>query len=92
MAVVLDELAECIAGANDTEASYLAEELQKTINRFVTALPETEGNVFIRRYFYADSIREISKRYLISENHVRVMLNRTRNKLRGKLEKEGYIV
>lgn len=92
MAVVLDELAECIAGANDTETAYLAEELQKTINRFVTALPETEGNVFIRRYFYADSIREISKRYLISENHVRVMLNRTRNKLRVKLEKEGYIV
>lgn len=92
MAVVLDELAECIAGTNDTEAVYLAEELQKTINRFVSGLPVTEGNVFIRRYFYADSIREISKRYQISENHVRVMLNRTRNKLRGKLEKEGYIV
>ena len=58
---------------------------------FASGLPEKERNVFIRRYFYTDSIKDISKRYHISENNVRVMLNRTRNKLRIKLEKEGYL-
>ncbi len=90
-ASVLDELEECIAGQSDAETLYLAEELQSTINQFVRGLPEREGNVFIRRYFYADPIKDIANRYQISENHVRVMLNRARNKLRVRLEKEGYI-
>lgn len=91
MALVLDELEECIAGQADVETLYVAEELQSTINKFVRRLPERDGNVFIRRYFYTDSIKDISNRYHISENNVRVMLNRTRNKLRIELEKEGYI-
>lgn len=90
ISLVLDELEECIAGQSDVETHYIAEELQSTINKFVRELPEREGNVFIRRYFYSDSIKEISNRYHISENNIRVMLNRTRNKLKSKLEKEGY--
>lgn len=91
IALILDEL-EGVVGQHDVEEVYIAEELQATINRFVHALPEKEGNVFIRRYFYTDTIRDISKRYHISENHVRVMLSRTRNKLRVTLEKEGYFL
>mgnify|MGYP002901221336 CR=1 FL=1 len=41
--------------------------------------------------FYSDSIKDISVRYRMSENNIRVMLNRTRNKLRDRLEKEGYL-
>ena len=92
VALVLEELEECLAGHLDVEALYIAEELQATINKFVRALPEGEGNVFIRRYFYSDSIKDISVRYRISENNIRVMLNRTRNKLRDRLEKEGYLL
>ncbi|MFR6392944.1 MAG: hypothetical protein ACLUN0_08740 [Roseburia sp.] len=51
IALVLEELEECLAGHSDVEALYIAEELQETINTFVRALPEREGNVFIRRYF-----------------------------------------
>lgn len=91
IALVLDELEECIAGQSDVEKIYIAGELQTTINEFVRDLPEKEGNVFIRRYFYSESIKEISKRYHKSENNVRVMLNRTRKKLKAKLEKEGYL-
>lgn len=91
IALVLDELEECIAGRSDIEAHYVAGELQSTINKFIRGLPEKEGNVFIRRYYYADSIKDISNQYHISENNIRVMLNRTRKKLRIRLEKEGYI-
>ena len=89
--LVLDELEECITGETDVETLYIAEELQSSINKFVRGLSEKDGNVFIRRYFYADSIKDISNRYYISENNVRVMLSRTRNKLKLRLEKEGYI-
>lgn len=89
--LVLDELEECLAGQSDVEGCYIVNELHTTINEFVSALPEKEGNVFIRRYFYSDSIKEISKRYHISDNNIRVMLYRTRDKLRLRLEKEGYI-
>ena len=91
IALILDELEECIVGSQDDETLYIVEELQSTINKFIRGLPEKNGNVFIRRYFYADSIKDISDRYHISENNIRVMLNRTRNKLRIRLEKEGYI-
>ena len=91
IALVLDELEECITGETDVETLYIAEELQSSINKFVRGLSEKDGNVFIRRYFYADSIKDISNRYYISENNVRVMLSRTRNKLKLRLEKEGYI-
>lgn len=91
IALILDEL-EGIIGQQSVEDTYIAEELQTSINQFVHTLPEREGNIFIRRYFYADSIRDISKRYQISENHVRVMLNRARNKLKVRLEKEGYFL
>lgn len=89
--LVLDELEKCITGETDVETLYIAEELQSSINKFVRGLSEKDGNVFIRRYFYADSIKDISNRYHISENNVRVMLSRTRNKLKLRLEKEGYI-
>ena len=91
IAFILDELEECLSGQSDVETLYIAKELQAAINQFVRALPEKEGNVFIRRYFFSDSIKEIADRYHISENNARVMLNRTRNKLRDRLEKEGYL-
>ena len=91
MMLVLEELEECIAGQSDVETLYIAGELQTAINEFVNNLPEKEGNIFIRRYFYAESMKDISRRYAVSENNVRVILSRTRAKLRVKLKKEGYI-
>jgi RNA polymerase sigma-70 factor (ECF subfamily) len=92
MTVILDELEECIAGQADIESIYLAQELNATINDFVRSLSERDGNVFIRRYFFADSTRDIARRYMLTENNVRVILNRTRNQLKARLAQEGYIL
>lgn len=91
LAVILDELEECLADQSDVESIYIAKELNAMINKFVYSLPERDGNVFVRRYFFADTIRDIAKRYSLTENNVRVILNRNRNKLKDKLKKEGYI-
>lgn len=88
--LVLDELAECIANESDTEDEYLAKELEEIIRIFVRELPEREGNIFIRRYFFTEPISMISKRYGMTDNYVTVILSRIRKKLKGRLEKEGY--
>ena len=65
-------------------------ELEKDINAFLKALPEREGNVFIRRYFFAEPVADIGRKYGLSSGNVAVILTRTRQKLRAYLEKEGY--
>ncbi len=88
--LVLDELGECLGGGADAETAYEAKELRRSIQRFVRALPEREGNVLVRRYFFAEPVAEIAKRYGLTENNVMVILSRTRRKLKAHLLKEGY--
>lgn len=90
MPIVLDELAECVAGDTTVEQSYAAKELERCIGAFVRTLPEREGNVFVRRYFFTESVSQIAKRYGLTENHVMVILSRTRKKLKIQLIKEGF--
>lgn len=87
--LVLDELAECIAHESDIENEYIAKELGEYIRLFVRTLPERDGNIFIRRYFFTEPISAIANRYQMSDNNVMVILSRTRKKLKAHLEKEG---
>ena len=88
---MLDELAECLAAGTHVEGEYEAKELGQSIRLFVRALPERDGNVFVRRYFFTESVSEIAKRYDLTENNVLVILSRTRKKLRIHLVKEGFL-
>ena len=91
IAEVLDELSECISPSGDPIAEMEKETLDKTINTFVRELKETEQRVFLCRYWYAKSIKEIAKLFGFSESKVKVMLMRTRNKLKARLETEGLL-
>ena len=88
--LVLEELAECIAASDNVEAQVEAKELGECICRFVRKLPERESNLFVRRYFFAETAAEIGRKYGISPGNVTVILSRTRQKLREYLQKEGY--
>ena len=89
--LVLDELAECLAAESDVESEYEARELGQRIRMFVRALPERDGNVFVRRYFFTEPVAEIAKRYGLTDNNVMVILSRTRKKLKTHLIKEGFL-
>lgn len=91
IALVLDELEDCLGGGADAEAAYEAKELRRCIRHFVRSLPERDGNVLVRRYFFAEPVADIAKRYGLSENNVMVILSRTRRKLKAHLLKEGYL-
>ena len=53
---------------------------------------EERRNIFVRRYWYFDSIHEISAAYGISETNVSTILLRMRAQLRSELHKEGIEV
>lgn len=88
--LVLDELAECIAAPSDVESEYEARELERSLNRFLRTLPPRECSLFLRRYFFTESTAQIAARYGLRENHVAVLLSRTRKKLRAFLSEEGF--
>ena len=88
--LALDELSECLASNANVEREYAAKELGQCIRVFIRALPERDGNVFVRRYFFTEAVSEIAKRYGLTENHVMVILSRTRKKLKTHLIKEGF--
>lgn len=84
--VSIEEISECVPANEDIYDDGLAE----TISRFLKSQSEKHRKVFIRRYFYGDSIAEIAKYYGMNEKTVATYLFRTRKKLKTFLQKEGY--
>lgn len=89
--LVLDELAECLASESDVAKEYEYKELGRSIRQFVNRLPVRERNIFLHRYFFTDTVADISALFGLSENNVMVILSRTRKKLKAYLRKEGLI-
>ena len=65
------------------------EDVGRLISKFLRTQKEEARNVFIRKYYFFDSIEEIAERYGFTESKVKNMLFYTRNKLRDYLVKEG---
>ena len=87
---VTEELTDVYICNDETADIIQTRELAEIIDRFLRGLPETECNGFICRYWYLDSISDISKQFDFSQSKVSSMLYRTRGKLREQLVKEGY--
>ena len=84
------ELEQCIPSPDDTESRMDAKILSEAINAFLGTLDREKRNIFLRRYWYMDSIAAISDRHGISQSKVKSILFRSRNQLRSSLEKEGF--
>ena len=83
------ELEECIPAPDDMACRLEAQALAGALNGFLATLGEKKRNLFIRQYWYLDSVRQLSRRFGMSENNVRTTLFRCRQGLREYLEKEG---
>lgn len=86
--VCLDEMDGVISDENISDINESLD-LRNIINLFVRSLGEEERRIFIRRYWYFNSIKEIARGYSISESKVKISLMRTRKKLKKRLEEEG---
>lgn len=85
------ELENCIPEEKTIDEQLAVEELAKVISDFLRELPENECNVFLRRYWYFDSVKQICERYGYGVSKVKMILFRTRQKLLVCLEKEGIV-
>lgn len=89
----LDELGDCVSGTRADNTDGIADHsLADAVSAFLHDLDKEKRSVFLRRYWFFDSIREISDRFGISESKAASMLMRTRIKLKQHLEKEGFVL
>ena len=84
-----EELENCIPSPDDTECKLDDMAIRDAINGFLSSLSDGNRMIFMRRYFYGDSVADISKGAGISENSVKVTLHRCRQKLLSYLKEEG---
>lgn len=91
LAMVFEELSECVAGTDNVEKTVLEKELIEAVNKFLKTLPQKKRDIFVLRYWYTLSVTDIAKRYGCTENSVSVTINRTRKALTEFLRKRGMI-
>ena len=85
-----EELENCLPTAGSPEDTVLAGELMTLINRFLLKYRKEPRDIFVRRYYYMDSIEDIAKRYHLSETAVKSSLYHTRKALKKVLDKEWF--
>ena len=85
----LDEL-ELYIPVPSAEDEWNAAELGKAIDRFLGTLDAQNRILFVRRYWFSDSVKDIAALMKMRENLVSVRLNRICRQLKKYLEKEGF--
>ena len=89
MEVLLDELSACVPAPGSVEGSFDAKETAAVITRFLDGLPELQRQLFLRRYWFGDSVDAMARRFALREGTVKSNLFRLRERLRRVLEEEG---
>ena len=84
------EIENSIPALQSVEDEIDANLLSEAVNSFLRDLPSEKRFVFVRRYWYLDSVAEIAKRSGLTQGNVKTMLFRLRTQLKEHLEKEGY--
>lgn len=87
------ELEQCIPdGMGGIETTLEREEFHQKLSAFLRTLPKEQRQIFVRRYWYMDSVAELAVLFGCRESKIKSVLFRTRNKLRDYLGEEGYVL
>lgn len=89
-ALPIDELEEAIAGSMDAGDRLSEKELTRLLNQFLGSQDKLTRVIFMRRYWFGDTVRETAQRLHVSESMVKSRISRTLKRLREYLRKEGY--
>lgn len=85
-----EEMEQCIPSDEDIAEKLDGDILAEYISNFLRSKPEAKRNIFMRRYWFLDSVESIAKRFELTESNVKTTLFRLRNELKEYLEREGY--
>ena len=88
--LALDELSEVVSGGDTPEGALDRQAFLTALDGFLAALPERNRNLFLRRYWYLDSVDALAKRFSMSRTQVTTTLHRLRQRLRVHLQQEGF--
>ena len=86
---MLEELAECVGG-QPMEEDFNLRRLGEAISAYLDAVSPECRRVFLRRYWYCDTIQEIAAGCGFTQGKVKSLLHRARKGLRAYLIEEGY--
>ncbi len=89
--IALEELRECEYAEDSMDAHVDQMYVTECIRRYLNTLPMEKKNIFVGRYFYMDSVKDIAGKMHLSESNVKVQLYRMRQDLKAYLMKEGGI-
>ena len=90
--IALEEIEACIAGQKAVEDEMEASELARMIESFLGTLSLENRVIFMRRYWFADSYKDIAERIGLSEKNISVRLTRIREKMKQYLIERGVFV
>ena len=90
--LILDELGETIPHPDSAEQSYEYTHTLRSINMYLEKMETDSRIVFVRRYFFGDSVQDICARFNASQSKIKSMLFRARQKLKIHLEQEGIVI
>lgn len=90
--VALDELADTLPALGTVESEYERRELSDGINRFLRQLPKGDRYLFVRRYYFGDSLSDLASQTGRTPRGISVRLFRIREKLQTYLRKEGLLL
>lgn len=89
--ISLEELSECADGKEPVEETAERALLQEALNRFLGSLRAEERIIFVRRYYYMETVKEIAAGTGKKESYVKTSLYRSREKLKEYFKKEGLL-
>ena len=87
----LEELSDVIPG-DTLEEQLDARALWRTIDAFLDALPKEDRVLFVRRYWFGDSVTDLAAGRMTTAGNISVRLHRIREKLKDYLYKEGIFL
>ena len=88
---MLEELSDCIPDRDSVDSQYENGRLAKALNDFTASLDDEKRAIFIRRYYYSQSVGQISKEMRIGESKIKITLFRIRSSLKNMLEREELL-
>ena len=87
--IALDELTTCVSSCEMERDEDDEITLVDTLNHFLESLSSENRKIFMRRYWYVSSVKEIAEDFGLTESKVKMSLFRSRNQLKELLEQEG---
>lgn len=90
--IIFSELEGCIPSGLSVEKQIDEKLIIRLLEEFLKDQSDIKRNIFLRRYWYCETVSQIAEDFSVSESKVTSLLYRMRLKLREKLEKEGISV